>query len=176
MIQHISSPSLKTGCNTFRILEKGEHEVHRMKIAVGSDEKTYLTDFVVEELRKRGIEVELHGPLKGENLGWTDVARDVSERVSEGACDQGILFCWTGTGVSIAANKVPGIRAALCQDARTAEGARKWNDANVLAMSLRSTSPVVAKEMLDAWLSTGPDENEKNNIDKVSELEKKYCR
>ncbi|MEW6145432.1 MAG: RpiB/LacA/LacB family sugar-phosphate isomerase [Thermodesulfobacteriota bacterium] len=147
-----------------------------MKIAVGSDERTYLTDFVIEELRKRGIEVELHGPLKGENLGWTDVAREVSERVSEGACDQGILFCWTGTGVSIAANKVPGIRAALCQDSRTAEGARKWNDANVLAMGLRATSPVVAGEILDAWLSTGPDENEKNNIDKVSEIEKKYCR
>jgi ribose 5-phosphate isomerase B len=147
-----------------------------MKIAVGSDEKTNLTDFVVEELRKRGIEVELHGPLKGENLGWTDVAREVSERVSEGACDQGILFCWTGTGVSIAANKVPGIRAALCQDAKTAEGARKWNDANVLAMGLRATSLVVAGEILDAWLSTGPDENEKNNIDKVSEIEKKYCR
>lgn len=147
-----------------------------MKIAVGSDEKTYLTDFVVEELRKKGIEVELHGPLKGENLGWTDVAREVSERVSEGACDQGILFCWTGTGVSIAANKVPGVRAALCQDARTAEGARKWNDANVLAMGLRATSPVVAGEILDAWLSTGPDKNEKNNIDKISEIEKKYCR
>jgi ribose 5-phosphate isomerase B len=78
--------------------------------------------------------------------------------------------------VSIAANKVPGIRAALCQDAKTAEGARKWNDANVLAMSLRSTSPVVAKEMLDAWLSASPEENEKSNIDKVSEIEKKYCR
>lgn len=147
-----------------------------MKIAVGSDEKTYLTDFVVEELGKKGVEVELHGPLKGEKLEWTDVAQRVSERVREGACDQGILFCWTGTGVSIAANKVPGIRAALCTDARTAEGARKWNDANVLAMSLRATSPVVAREILDAWLTSGPEENEKMNIDKVSEIEKKYCR
>ena len=147
-----------------------------MKIAVGSDERTHLTDFVIEELRKRGMEVELHGPLGGEKLGWTDVAREVSERVSGGACDQGILFCWTGTGVSIAANKVPGIRAALCQDAKTAEGARKWNDANVLAMSLRATSPTVAAEILDAWLGAGPDENEKRNIEKVSEIEKKYCR
>lgn len=147
-----------------------------MKIAVGSDERTHLTDFVIEELRKRGMEVELHGPLGGEKLGWTDVAREVSERVSEGACDQGILFCWTGTGVSIAANKVPGIRAALCQDAKTAEGARKWNDANVLAMSLRATSPTVAAEILDAWLGAGPDENEKRNIEKVSEIERKYCR
>jgi ribose 5-phosphate isomerase B len=147
-----------------------------MKIAVGSDERTHLTDFVIEELRKRGMEVELHGPLGGEKLGWTDVAREVSERVSGGACDQGILFCWTGTGVSIAANKVPGIRAALCQDAKTAEGARKWNDANVLAMSLRATSPTVAAEILDAWLGAGPEENEKRNIEKVSEIEKKYCR
>jgi ribose 5-phosphate isomerase B len=122
------------------------------------------------------MEVELHGPLGGEKLGWTDVAREVSERVSGGACDQGILFCWTGTGVSIAANKVPGIRAALCQDAKTAEGARKWNDANVLAMSLRATSPTVAAEILDAWLGSGPEENEKRNIEKVSEIEKKYCR
>lgn len=147
-----------------------------MKIAVGSDERTHLTDFVIEELRKRGMEVELHGPLGGEKLGWTDVAREVSERVSGGACDQGILFCWTGTGVSIAANKVPGIRAALCQDAKTAEGARKWNDANVLAMSLRATSPTVAAEILDAWLGSGPEENEKRNIEKVNEIEKKYCR
>ncbi len=147
-----------------------------MKIAVGSDERTQLTDFIVDELRKRGMEVELHGPLRGEKLEWTDVAREVSERVTEGACDQGILFCWTGTGVSIAANKVPGIRAALCQDAKTAEGARKWNDANVLAMSLRATSPTVAAEILDAWLGSGPDESEKRNIEKVTEIEKKYCR
>ncbi len=147
-----------------------------MKIAVGSDERTYLTDFVIEELRGKGIEVELHGPLDGEKLEWTDIAERVSERVREGACDQGILFCWTGTGVSIAANKVPGIRAALCPDARTAEGARKWNDANVLALSLRSTSPVVAREILDAWLGSEPEAGEKRNIDKVSEIEKKYCR
>ncbi|MEZ4547973.1 MAG: RpiB/LacA/LacB family sugar-phosphate isomerase [Thermodesulfobacteriota bacterium] len=112
-----------------------------MKIAIGSDERTHLTDFVMEELSKRGIEVEPYGPLVGEGLGWTDVAEEVSRRVAGGECDQGILFCWTGTGVCIAANKIPGVRAALCQDAKTAEGARKWNDANVLAMSLRAMSP-----------------------------------
>jgi ribose 5-phosphate isomerase B len=147
-----------------------------MKIAVGSDERTQLTDFVVEELVRRGVEVELHGPLTGEKLEWADVAEKVSERVRNGACDQGILFCWTGTGVCIAANKVPGIRAALCSDAMTAEGARKWNDANVLAMSLRATSPVVAKEIIDAWLGASPEENEKQNIEKVTKIEKKYCR
>lgn len=147
-----------------------------MKIAVGSDERTKLTDFVVEELRNKGIDVELHGPLSGEKLEWTDVAEKVSERVRAGACDQGILFCWTGTGVSIAANKVPGVRAALCSDASTAEGARKWNDANVLAMSLSSTSHIVAKEILDAWFSASPEESEKSNIEKVSKIENKYCR
>ncbi len=147
-----------------------------MKIAIGSDERTHLTDFVIEELSKRGIEVEPHGPLAGEGLGWTDVAEEVSRRVAGGECDHGILFCWTGTGVSIAANKIPGVRAALCHDAKTAEGARKWNDANVLAMSLRAMSPVVAVEILDAWFGASPDESERENIEKVGKLEKKYRR
>lgn len=147
-----------------------------MKIAVGSDERTHLTDFVIEELKNKGVDVELHGPLKGDKLEWTDVAEEVSERVKDGSCDQGILFCWTGTGVSIAANKIPGIRAALCTDAKTAEGARKWNNANILAMSLRATSPTVAKEILDAWFEAEPDDDEKTNIEKVSKLENKYSR
>lgn len=147
-----------------------------MKIAVGSDERTHLTDYVIEELEKRGIELELLGPLGGEDIEWTDVAEKVSERVRDGECEQGILFCWTGTGVSIAANKVPGIRAALCADAKTAEGARKWNDANVLAMSLRATSPTLAAEIIDAWLSAVPEDGEIRNIEKISEIEKKYNR
>ncbi|MCH7519221.1 MAG: RpiB/LacA/LacB family sugar-phosphate isomerase [Candidatus Dadabacteria bacterium] len=147
-----------------------------MKIAVGSDERTHLTDFVIKVLKDKGIELELYGPLNEEDIGWTDVAEKVAERVKEGSCDQGILFCWTGTGVSMAANKVPGIRAALCADAQTAEGARKWNDANVLAMSLRMTSQIVAKEILEAWFNASPEEDEKTNIDKVQEIEKKYYR
>lgn len=147
-----------------------------MKIAVGSDEKTHLTDYVIEDLSKRGFELELIGPLNDEELQWTDVAHRVAERVKEGECDQGIIFCWTGTGVTIAANKVPGIRAALCTDAQTAEGARKWNDANVLTMSLRAISQTVAKEILDSWFSTMPEEEEKPNIDKVSEIENKYFK
>ncbi len=147
-----------------------------MKIAVGSDERTHLTDFVIDELEKRGIDIELHGPLNGEDIEWTDVAERVSERVRDGECEQGILFCWTGTGVSIAANKVPGVRAALCVDAKTAEGARKWNDANVLAMSLRMTSPTLAAEIIEAWLSAEPEEEELENIEKVGKIEKKYNR
>ncbi len=147
-----------------------------MKIAVGSDEKTHLTDFVVEELKSQGHELELHGPINDEDIQWTDVAHKVAQSVKDGSSDQGILFCWTGTGVSIAANKVPGIRAALCHDAQTAEGARKWNDANVLAMSLRATTPIVAKEILKSWFNSSPEEEEKENIGKVGEIERRYSK
>lgn len=125
-----------------------------MKISVGSDEKTVLTDFVVEELKRRGHAVTVFGPLKGEPMGWADVGDKVGLEVSAGRADQGFVFCSTGTGVSIAANKVPGVRAALCWDAETAKGARLWDDANVLAVSLRSTSTAVAKEILDSWFSS----------------------
>jgi len=125
-----------------------------LKIVVGSDEKTVLTDYVVEELKKRGHTVTLFGPLKGEAMGWPDVGEKVGLDVSSGRADQGVLFCWTGTGVTIAANKVREVRAALCWDAETAKGARMWDDANVLAMSLRSTSTAIAKEILDSWFSS----------------------
>ena len=141
-----------------------------MKIAVGSDEKTNLTDFVVDELNKRGIETELFGPLSGNKIEWVDVATQVAEKVSSKEFDQGILFCWTGTGVSITANKIKNIRAALCTDAETASGARKWNDANILAMSLRLVSNTVAKEILDAWFNSYPDKSEEHNINKLKDL------
>ncbi|HID87991.1 MAG TPA: RpiB/LacA/LacB family sugar-phosphate isomerase [Anaerolineae bacterium] len=148
-----------------------------MKIAVGSDERTHLTDVVVEELKKRGHEVELHGPLAGKDEDWPDVSRAVAEQVASGGADEGVLFCWTGTGASIAANKVPGIRAALCHDAETAKGARIWNHANVLVMSLRATSEVMAREILDAWFSTpySDDEWNKRQIAKIGEMERR-CR
>lgn len=147
-----------------------------MKLAVGSDEKTYLTDAVVEELIRRDHTVELAGPLADKPLTWTQVAQEVAERVTEGQADEGILFCWTGTGVALAANKVPGIRAALCQDAETARGARLWNRANVLCMSLRATSEVVAKEILDMWFNTplGTDPSDVAAVEQVGEIERKY--
>jgi ribose 5-phosphate isomerase B len=138
-----------------------------MRIVLGSDERTALTDAVAEDLRGRGHQVTLVGPPGGESLDWVDVGRRVGEQVAGGEADSGVLFCWTGTGASIAANKVPGIRAALCTDAETARGARRWNDANVLVLSLRLTSPVVAGEMLDAWFSTGPDPDETANLAKL---------
>jgi ribose 5-phosphate isomerase B len=138
-----------------------------MKIAFGADEKTHLTDALVDALRLRGHEVELIGPPAGEPGSWADVAHDVGERVAMNRADQGVLCCWTGTGVSIAANKVPGVRAALCADAETARGARLWNDANVLCLSLRATTETVGREILDAWLSAAPDGSETENIEKV---------
>jgi ribose 5-phosphate isomerase B len=131
-----------------------------MKIAVGSDEKTALTDAVIQNLRERGHELALFGPLQYAEQYWPQVARQVAEAVAANVVDEGILFCWTGTGVSIAANKVPGIRAALCDDAQTARGARLWNDANVLCLSIRRTSEVIAGEILDSWFSTEYQPNE----------------
>ena len=144
-----------------------------MRVAVGSDERAPVAEAVAQELKARRIEVELHGALKqGDGTQWADMARRVSKRVSSGQCQQGILFCWTGTGVSIAANKAPGIRAALCCDAETARGARRYNDANVLCMSLRLTSPPLAREILDAWLSTDKvDEDERESIQLVIKMD-----
>jgi len=145
-----------------------------MKIAVASDEKTHLTDFVVSDLQERGHEVILLGPLAGENLPWTLASEKLAETVAKQEADEGVLFCYTGTGASMAANKVPGIRAALCGDAQTARGARWWNDANVLVMSLRATSPDVAKEILDAWYSESVREAEKPIIDQLQEIEARH--
>lgn len=143
-----------------------------MRIAIGSDESTHLTEVVVQELTQMGIEVERHGALApGLDHSWPKVAQGVGERVSLGHCDQGILFCWTGTGVSIAANKVPGVRAALCLDAESARGARSWNDANVLCMSLRLTSEQSAREILHAWFSSHLDETERENIEHIKRMD-----
>lgn len=142
-----------------------------MKIAVGSDMKTYVTDVVVEELQKMGHEVSIFGALVETHAMWSKVALEVAEKVADKTYDQAVLFCWTGTGISLAANKVRGIRAALCQDAETAKGARQWNDANILAMSLRTVSEQVAKEILEAWFSSAPS-TEKDDVACLEFLEK----
>jgi ribose 5-phosphate isomerase B len=134
-----------------------------MLVVLGSDEKTALTDAVRDDLEQRGHDVVLVGP-PGEPIEWAEVGQHVGELVAKGDVETGVLFCWTGTGASIAANKVPGVRAALCTDAATAAGARKWNDANVLVMGLRLTTPEVASELLDAWFATEPDPGEADNI------------
>ncbi|HEY71174.1 MAG TPA: RpiB/LacA/LacB family sugar-phosphate isomerase [Anaerolineae bacterium] len=149
-----------------------------MKIAVGSDERTSLTDAVLEYLNEEGHDLTLVGPLNDQSASWPQVARQVAEAVALSQVDEGLLFCWTGTGVSIAANKVPGVRAALCDDAETARGARLWNDANVLCLSLRRTSHVIAMEILQAWFSTAYQSNPEDDacLDAVAEIERAYSK
>lgn len=125
-----------------------------LHIAVGADERLTVVEAVLAHLEEAGHSATWHGPAPGDTWPWPQVARQVAGQVASGEVDQGILLCWTGTGVSIAANKVPGIRAALCADAETARGARLWNDANVLCLSMRSTSEALAKEILAAWFDT----------------------
>src|SRR3954449_11840790 len=128
-----------------------------MRISVAADERTGVAEAVVEELRRRGHEPLPHGALNDdERDDWAWASEAAARDVADGRADQAIVACWTGTGASIAANKVPGIRAALCSDSETAEGARKWNDANVLALSLRGTSQALLEEILDAWFEGAP--------------------
>ncbi|HWJ51641.1 MAG TPA: RpiB/LacA/LacB family sugar-phosphate isomerase [Solirubrobacteraceae bacterium] len=126
-----------------------------MWISISADELTGIAAVLVAELERRGHEVVAHGALnESERDDWAWASEAVARDVSEGRAEHGIVCCWTGTGASIAANKVDGVRAALCCDAATAEGARKWNDANVLALSLRSTSHALLSEILDAWFAS----------------------
>lgn len=135
-----------------------------MRIAVGTDEETPLTLAVAARLAEQGHRVATVVPP---GAPWPDVGQRVGEAVATGVADVGVVFCWTGTGVSIAANKVAGVRAALCTDAETARGARRWNDANVLALGLRLTSIEVAGEIVDAFLTTAPDPDERATILRV---------
>jgi ribose 5-phosphate isomerase B len=103
------------------------------------------------------------------------VAEQVARLVAQGAVDAGIVCCWTGTGVSIAANKVPGVRAALCVDAETARAARRWNGANVLALGLAHDTPEAAVRIADAFLEpAGVDSEEAANVERVAAMERRY--
>ena len=129
---------------------------------------------LVEELRRRGHEPVVHGALAdGERADWAWACERAARDVAAGEAKQGIVCCWTGTGASIAANKVAGIRAALCGDAETARGARAWNDANVLALSLRTTSQGLLEEILDGWFAGAPsvDADDRANVAHVAELD-----
>jgi ribose 5-phosphate isomerase B len=125
-----------------------------VRIAFGTDERTPLTDQVRALLERLGHDVV----VAGDGDAWPAVGAAVGGLVGSAVCQRGVVCCWTGTGVSIAANKVAGVRAALCTDAETARGARRWNDANVLAFGLRLTTEALAAEMIEAFLDTDPDE------------------
>jgi ribose 5-phosphate isomerase B len=144
-----------------------------VRISVAADERTGVADAVVEELRRRGHEPLLHGALnEDERDGWAWCSETAARDVAEGRAEQAVVCCWTGTGASIAANKVEGIRAALCADAETARGARRWNDANVLALSLRTTSPALLEEILDGWFTGEPshEDDDVANVRHVDEI------
>ena len=126
-----------------------------MKIVISSDEYSPLIDALIEEVEQREHEVLYFGPTKNEKaVDWTDVTLQAIEEIRKGRAEEGIILCWTGTGCTLIANKISGIRAALCIDAETAKGARLWNHANVLGLSLRKTSPAILKEILAAWFDT----------------------
>jgi ribose 5-phosphate isomerase B len=145
-----------------------------MRIAVAADERVGVAEAVVEELRKRGHEPIPHGALSEvERDDWAWASEAAARDVAEGRADQAVVCCWTGTGASIAANKVPGVRAALCFDSQTADGARKWNDANALALSLRATSEAELGEILDAWFGgeASHGEDDRANVEHIGEIE-----
>ncbi len=144
------------------------------RVIVGADDVYPAAQAACDYLEAKGYEVVKIGSLvTGKVEPWVDVAVEVARKVVDGEGDFGVVVCYTGTGVSMAANKVKGARAALCNDAKTAEGARKWNDANILAMSGRLVTPEVAREILDAWLSTKEvDPTEAENIAKLKALDK----
>ncbi|MFX0579969.1 RpiB/LacA/LacB family sugar-phosphate isomerase [Nocardia nepalensis] len=146
-----------------------------MRISVAADERVGVAEELVVELGRRGLETLVHGALSdSERNDWAWASEAAARDVAEGRAEQGVVCCWTGTGASIAANKVAGIRAALCADAATAVGARKWNDANVLALSLRSTSRAELTEILDAWFGGEPstDPDDRANIAHLAKIER----
>jgi RpiB/LacA/LacB family sugar-phosphate isomerase len=145
-----------------------------MRISVSSDMDEPVARALVALLRERGHEVLTHGALRpGADPRWAVCSEAAARDVAEGRSAQAVVCCWTGTGASIAANKVPGVRAALCTDAYTAEGARRWNDANVLALSLRLTSGPLLTEILDAWFTTeaSQDAEDRDNVEHVDRLD-----
>jgi ribose 5-phosphate isomerase B len=146
-----------------------------MKIAFCSDEPYPVHEVIAHELRRRGHDVVPFGAIaSGREEPWADVAEQAAIAVASGQCDEGILMCWSGTGISIASNKIKGIRAALCTDAKTAEAARIWNHANVLCLSNRALSGDVAKEILATWFDTAPTDQGSAGVTKLNAIDAKH--
>ncbi|MFB8394361.1 RpiB/LacA/LacB family sugar-phosphate isomerase [Streptomyces yangpuensis] len=145
-----------------------------MRISVSSDMDEPVARALLGQLRDRGHDVMTYGALRaGDDPQWASCSEAAAREVAAGNADQAVVCCWTGTGASIAANKVPGVRAALCTDAYTADGARRWNDANVLALSLRLTSEPLLGEILDAWFAAeaSTDAEDRENVSRVNRLD-----
>jgi ribose 5-phosphate isomerase B len=145
------------------------------RIAVGSDSRHPIPDAIAGWLEEGGFSVIRCGAVGAGDTPWPEAAEQVARLVAQGVAEAGVVCCWTGTGVSIAANKVPGIRAALCKDAETARAARRWNGANVLALSLDGATPDSAQAIVDAFLgSGGVDPEEVANVERVAGMERRY--
>jgi RpiB/LacA/LacB family sugar-phosphate isomerase len=149
-----------------------------MKLAVSSDSTSNLTAAVLQHLKAKNIEVVPCGALANEAADYVDAALATAEAVASGRAEQGLLFCNTGTGVTIVANKVPGVRAALCPDPHSARIARLANNANVLVIGMRLTGEPLAREIVDAWLETAPSAEPRrvNFHRKTDEVDRRYRR
>ena len=138
-----------------------------MKLVVASDEKTPLTDFVIDYLKSKGAEIILIGDLKNKNGKWVEIGVKAAKMVADKKADQGVLFCSSGTGITMAANRIKGARAALCWTPQIAKLARKWDNANILVMALVNTKKRSAKEIVDVWFDTEFDEEGLNEVHKL---------
>ena len=148
-----------------------------MRIAFCSDEPYPVHGVIAAELERRSHAVVRWGAIaSGKEESWARVAEEAAQAVARGECDEGIFLCWTGTGISIAANKVAGIRAALCADPATAAGARVWNQANVLCLSNRTLSGDMAKEILAAWFDTAPGDRGTAGVAELAAVEQRHRR
>jgi ribose 5-phosphate isomerase B len=146
-----------------------------VQISLAADELTGIARVLADEVERRGHATLRHGALSAaERDDWAWASEAAARDVAEGRAEQAIVCCWTGTGASIAANKVGSVRAALCFDAATASGARRWNDANVLALSLRATSEAELSEILDAWFASEPsaEPDDRANIEHLGDIER----
>lgn len=148
-----------------------------MRIALCSDEAYPVHQVLIDEISRLGHEAVLFGAIAtGKETSWAETAEEAAHAVANGSCDEGIFLCWTGTGISMAANKVPGIRAALCWDPVTAQGSKIWNHANVLCLSNRTLSNDMAKEILAAWFGTEPDERGADGVKRLKKIEAKWMK
>ena len=148
-----------------------------MKMAIGSDSVSHMTEEIVGYLKGMpDMELLQCGALAGRDADYVDAAKEVAEAVASGQCDQGLLFCTTGTGVTIVANKIPGVRAALCVDSFSASIARLANNANVIVLGMRLTGEMLAKEIVDTWLATEPSTEQRriNFHRKTDEIDQQY--
>jgi RpiB/LacA/LacB family sugar-phosphate isomerase len=142
-------------------------------IAIGSDHGgVELKEFLVDHLRAHGKDVEDCGTQGSGSVDYPDYGRAVSERVANGAAERGVLICTSGIGMSIVANKFPGVRAALVADLDTARLSREHNDANVLVLSGAKTAPALAREIIETWLATPfAGGRHQRRIDKITKVE-----